>query len=337
MFTRQKGIWMLAGFFLLTVLYLPAQLLAAPYFEGKRITIVVGYAAGGGYDRMARVLAKHLPKYIPGKPTIIVENMPGASSIIASNYIYNVAKPDGLTIGSIERGLPIAQLLKAEGIKFDLTKYSWIGSVASEATVLTLRTDLPYKTFDGLLKAKSTIMLGCTGPGDNAAQFSLLLKEFVGVNLKLINYPSNADIWLAIERKEVDGVGGSYTSMKPVIERGLIRPLVRSRLSEPGIEDLPVDEDLTADKMGKTIMAIRTAPCRVGRPYVAPPKTPADIVNTLRDAFGKAAQDQELKEDSKKLLITIDYLPADECLKVLNYVLNQPEDIVKEMSKYLKF
>lgn len=334
---KWQGTKLLMSFFALAIFFSPVGLLAAPYYEGKMIKIIVGHEAGGGYDRLARLLAKHLPKHIPGKPTIIVENMPGAATIIASNYIYSVAKPDGLTLGAIDRGLPVAQLVKGEGIKFDLTKFSWIGSAAMESTILCLRSELPYKTIDDLRKAKEPIYLGSVGQASNDYHFSILLKEFVGLNLKIVTYVSSPSINLAIERKEVDGRAGSYTALKPFIERGVMRPLIRCRISQAGIENLPVDEDQTASKMGKVIMAMRSAPDRVGRPYVAPPGVPFEVINILRESFDKVAKDPELKGESEKIMMPVEYVPADECLKILNFVLMQPEDIVKEFSKYIKF
>ena len=183
---------------------------------------------------MTRLLAKHLPKYIPGKPTIIVENMEGAASIIAANYIYNIAKPDGLTIGTFDRGFPFAQLLKADGVRFDSTKYSWIGSAAVESTVLCLRSGLPYKTVDDLRKAKEPIFVGSVGQASNDYHFPILLKEFAGLNLKMVTYVSGPSINLAIERKEVDGRAGSLTALKPLIERGLMHPAIRCRISLTG-------------------------------------------------------------------------------------------------------
>src|SRR4030042_3483351 len=152
--------------FLLSFFIPPKEVLAAQYYEGKRMIIIVGYGPGGGYDRLARLLAKHLPKYIPGKPSIIVENMPGADSMIAANHLYNIAKPDGLTIGTFTRGLPFAQLTKVDGVKYDLTKYSWIGSSAVEAIILVIRADLPYKTFHDLQKTRAPIPMGGTGAAD---------------------------------------------------------------------------------------------------------------------------------------------------------------------------
>ena len=310
----------------------------AQNFQGKTVTIVVGYKAGGGYDSTARLLARHLPKYLPGKPTVIVQNMPGANSIIAANHIYNVAKPDGLTIGTFNRNLPIAQLLKVEGVKYDVTKFQWIGSAANESTILAVRSDLPYKSFEDLKKAKEPVVIGSTGPGANTHDFPLLLKELLGLNFKIVSgYSSSADIMLAVERKEVDGRAGSFTSLRPFIERGLVRPLVRARASEPGIDKLPMDESMAPNPRAKAIMALRSAPEQVARPYVLPPATPADIVKVYRDAFSKVVNDKELEAEQKKAKVDLEYLPGDQAQKILVEVLNQPKDIVDEFGKYIKF
>src|SRR2546423_4164714 len=148
---------------------------------------------------MVVMLALHLPNYIPGKPTVIVQNMLGGNSIIAGNHIYNVAKPDGVTIGPFNRNLPIAQLNGVQGVKYDMTKFEWIGSAANETTILAVRNDLPYKTFDDLRKAKENVIIGSTGPGANTHDFPLLLKDLLGVKLKIgSGYSSSADIMLAV-------------------------------------------------------------------------------------------------------------------------------------------
>jgi tripartite-type tricarboxylate transporter receptor subunit TctC len=311
---------------------------AAPAYEGKTVTIIVGYRPGGGYDRTARLLARHLPKHLPGKPTVIVQNMPGANSIIAANHVYNVAKPDGLTIGTFNRNLPLAQLTKVQGVKFDITKFAWIGSAASESTILALRSDLPYRTVDELRKADQPIVIGTTGPGANTHDFPLLLKEFLGFNLKIVSgYSSSADIMLAIERKEVDGRAGSYTSIRPFIDRGLVRPVVRARATEPGIEKLPVDEDLAPTARGRTIMALRSGPEIIGRPYVMPPGTGEELVKIMREAFAKVARDSELVDEAKKAQMEIEYVSGDQALKIITEVLSQPQDVVDEFGKYIKF
>jgi tripartite-type tricarboxylate transporter receptor subunit TctC len=286
---------------------------------------------------MARILAKHLPKHIPGNPVVLVESMPGADSIIAANHTYRIAKPDGLTIGTFNRGLIYAQLLNAQGVRFDLTKFAWIGSPAVEATVLTVRTDMPYKTFGDITKATTPVIMGSTGPADSTGQLPLLLKEFFNIKMKMVNYPSSADVMLAIERKEIDGKGASYSSIKPLIDRGVVRPLLRGRVSEKGTENLPIDEDLTSDKKAKALLAMRTGPDRISRPYVAPPGTPPEVMKILRTAFSSVSRDPELLKDAEKTMISIEYVSADETLKIVKELLGQPEELVKEFNKFIKF
>jgi tripartite-type tricarboxylate transporter receptor subunit TctC len=329
--------FLLIGCFVFAGLIFPEGLLAAPYYQGKRITIVVGFSPGSGYDRMTRMIIRYLPKYIPGKPTFIVENMPGGSSMIAANQVFNIAKPDGLTLGSINRGLPVAQMMKTEGINFDLSKVAWIGSMATESIVFCVRGDLPYKTVDDLKKSNKEFFMSSGGPMTSGAQFCMLLKEFLKLNVQDITYTNTADSLLAVERKEVDGTSGTYSTLRPLIERGVLRPLLRGRNAEAGIENLPIDEELTADKTGKKIMAMRSATEQVGRPYVAAPGTPPEVMKILRDAFANVAKDPQLQADARKSMMPVEYLSAEECLKVINYLLNQPGDVVKEFNKYIKF
>ena len=313
----------------------PAQPAA---YAGKTITLIVGYKPGGGYDATARLLARHLPRHIPGTPTVIVQNMPGGNSIIAANHVYTAAKPDGLTLATFNRNLPIAQLTKVQGVKFDMTKFAWIGSAANEVTVLAIRADLPYRTFDELRKAKETVVIGSTGPSANTHDFPLLLKDLLGINLKIVSgYLSSADIMLAVERKEVDGRAGSYTSLHPFIERNLVRPVVRARSSEPAVAMLPVDETLAPTARAKAILALRSAPEAIARPYVMPPRTPEEFLRIMRQAFARAIVDPQLLADAQKAGLDVAFTPAAEALKVMQEVLAQPKDIVDEFSKYVKF
>ena len=324
---------------LVALALIPFAAVAQPSpYAGKTVTIVVGYKAGGGYDATARLLARHLPKHIPGKPTMIVQNMPGANSLIAANHVFSVAKPDGLTIGTFNRNLPIAQLTKVDGVKFDMRKFVWIGSAASESTILAIRTDLGYKNLDDLKKASKTVVIGATGPGANTYDFPLLLKELLGLNLKIVSgYSSSADIMLAIERKEVDGRAGSFSSIRPFIDRKLVHPVIRARASEAGIEKLPVDESLAPNARAKAIMALRSAPEVIGRPYVMPPGTPDATAKIMREAFASVMQDKELVAESTKAKMELEFVHGDEAQKVLKEVLEQPKDVVEEFSKYIKF
>jgi tripartite-type tricarboxylate transporter receptor subunit TctC len=165
----------------------------------------------------------------------------------------------------------------------------------------------------------------------------MIIQAYTGLKIKMITYPSSADVMLAVERKEVDGRGGTYSSLKPFVDRGVVRALVRGSVSEPGIENLPVNEDLTQDKMGKTLMAMLSSADGMGRPYVAPPGTPAEVMTILKEAFAKVAKDPEAMEDAKKNKMAIQYVPADDVMKTLQFTMSQPPDVVKEFSKYVKF
>lgn len=334
---KRRTLSLLLIFSVLSIFNLPKEGVAAPYYEGKMMRIVVGFPPGGGYDRMARMIAKYLPKYVPGKPNVIVENMPGASGMVAANYVYNLAKPDGLTLGAINRVTPAAQLLKIDGVKFDMLKYEWVGAAAVETSAFVVRNDLPYKTFDDLKKVKE-FNVGATGPGDSTYNFAILIKQYLGVNLKITTgYPGTSDIALAVERKEIDGYAGAYSSQRPFIARGLLRPLLRSAIPSPGIEKLPSAEDLATDPMGKTIFKMYSVSDRVGRPYVARPGTPPEIMNILRDAFAKIIKDPELQKEADKMLMEAEYVSANDCIKEIQFFLNQPQDVVNEFKKYIKF
>jgi tripartite-type tricarboxylate transporter receptor subunit TctC len=326
----------LIGVAMMPFLLAPARA-QAPFYEGKTITIVIGTASGGSIVA-ARIIANQLGKYIPGNPAVVVQSMLGGAHIVASNHVFNTAKPDGLTLLAANPNIAIAQLIKVEGVRFDVRKFEWLGSSGSDGVVLTIRSDLPYKTFDELRKADRELVVGTTGPGSNAHDFPLLLKEFAGVKFKFVSgYPANSDILLAIERKEVDVWAAFAATVRPVAQRGTVRPLVRARVSSPGFDDLPVDESFTASPVGKALMSIKTAPLAVGRPLAAPPGTPADRVALLRDAITKVLKDPELEAAGRKAQIDFKHIPADEVHKSISAILHQPPEVQQEMVKHLKF
>lgn len=309
-----------------------------PSFAGKTVTMLVGYAPGGGYDRIARSVARFLGRYLPGTPSVIVQNMPGANSIVAANHLFNAVRPDSLTVGLFNRNLVVGQLLKVEGMRFDMRRFAWIGSMASETTVLAIRTDLPYRQATDLRTASPEVVIGATGPGASTYDFPLLLKAFARFNLRIVSgYPSSADIMLAIERREVDGRAGSYSSLKPFIDRGLVRPLVRTRASVPAIASLPVDEDLVSDPRAKAVMRLRSTPEQIGRPFVMPPGTPAEVVRVFREAFRRVSQDREFLDEAERAGFEIEFIPGDRALAVIHEILSAPADVVKVFSQFFRF
>ncbi|HEV8342879.1 MAG TPA: tripartite tricarboxylate transporter substrate-binding protein [Candidatus Binatia bacterium] len=326
----------LVSFSLVLFMVSPARS-QAPYYDGKTITILIG-TAGGGSIVAARIIAQYLGKYIPGNPTVIVQPMLGGAHIVASNHVFNTAKPDGLTLLAANPNIAVAQLIKVDGVRFDVSKYEWIGSSGADGVVLTVRSDLPYKTFDDLRKADRELVVGSTGPGSNAHDFPLMLKEFAGAKFRFVSgYPANSDVLLAIERKEVDIWAAFAATVRPVVQRGTVRPLVRARVPTPGFDNLPVDEDLTTNPVGKAIMGIKGAPLAIGRAVAAPPATPADRVALLREALAKVLKDPGLEADGKKAQIDFDHIPGDQVLKAISAILQQPPEVQKEMVKYIKF
>ena len=323
----------------LGVLLLAASVQAQqPSFSGKTITIVVGFTPGGGYDQIARLMARYLPKYLPGSPAVIIQNMPGAGSIIAANHVYNVAKPDGLTLGLFNRNLVLGQLVKVEGFKFDMNRFSWVGSMASETTVLAIHTQLPYREAVELRRANPPVVVGATAPGANTYDFPLLLKALAGFQLRIISgYPSSAEIMLAVERREVDGRAGSYSSLKPFIDRGLVRSVVRARASVPATARLPVDEDLVTDERSKAVMRLRSTPEVIGRPFTLSPGTPADILNIYREAFRKVSEDRDFLAEAERAGFEINFVSGDQVLRIMREVLNAPSDVVKIFAQFFKF
>jgi tripartite-type tricarboxylate transporter receptor subunit TctC len=307
------------------------------FYEGKTVTLVIG-ASGGSLEIAARIVARHLGKHLPGNPTVIVQNMTGAAHLVATNHVYNVAKPDGLTLLASNPNVGIAQLTKVEAARFDVRRFQWLGSTGADGVALSIRSDLPYKSWEELKKADRELVVGTTGPGSNAHDFPLLLKEFAGAKFKFVSgYPANADILLAIERREVDLWAAFATTIKLAADRGAVRPIVRGRVAIPGFESLPVDEELATSSVGKAIMGIRAAPLAIGRAFAAPPATPADRVKLLREALAKAVKDAEFNEEMKKARIEVGYIAPEEVLKMFNALLEQPPEVQREMVKYIKF
>jgi tripartite-type tricarboxylate transporter receptor subunit TctC len=230
----------------------------------------------------------------------------------------------------------MAQLAGLPQVRFDIQQFEWLGSSGSDGALFSIRADLPYKTFKEFKDSGRELIAGTTGPGSNAYDMPLLLKEFAGANLKLLKgYAANSDILLAIERKEVDAYAALGTTIKLAVDRGAVRALVRARAPVSGFNDLPIDEDLTTDPVGKSLMAIRGIPLLIGRPFAVRPGTPADRVAILRDALAKAMADPELLAEAKKAQIEINYISGPEVTKSFHEMMNQPPQVIEAMKKYL--
>jgi tripartite-type tricarboxylate transporter receptor subunit TctC len=333
----------LVAFIVLTVLPVKAQ---TPY-QGKTITIIVGTVAGDLYDLYARAIALFMGRYIPGSPNVIVQNMPGAGHMIAANYLYNVAKPDGLTMGAINAGLYFEQLIGRAEVKFDWTQYNWIGNATKSPQVLYMRADSPYKTIDDVRNAKEPPKCGTTGTGNMGYLVPKLLEETVGAKFNVVpGYQGGSEIDLAVERGEIQCRSLSteaYFSREPFLtwrKNGFSRELVqggRARIEK--LPDTPTVFELMdkykTSAQGRRLAAALLASGEFHRPYLAPPKVPPEQVKILRDAFNKTMKDPEFLAETKKKRLDIDPTTGEEVQALTKDVMNQPPEVIERLKKMM--
>jgi tripartite-type tricarboxylate transporter receptor subunit TctC len=320
------------------VLAIPAPALAqADFYKGKTVAIVIG-AKTGSLAVAAQLVGRHLGKYIPGNPTVINRQMPGGAHLNATNHIFNVAEADGLSILAANPNVAMGQLAKLPNVRFDANKFIWLGSSGPDGVMFAIRADLPFKTFQEMRDSGKEFVAGTTGPGSNAHDMPLLLKEFAGFSkLRLVaGYAANSDILLAVERKESDAYSALATTIQLAVDRGAVRPLVRTRTPVPGWNQLPTDESLATNDTGRALMAIRGIPQSIGRAFAVRPGTPPERVAILRAALAKALKDPELLAEAKKAKINIQAISDADVTKWFGELLNQPPQVLAAMNKYLK-
>jgi tripartite-type tricarboxylate transporter receptor subunit TctC len=300
---------LLACFLISPVSRLKAQ---TPYYQGKQIRVIIGSSTGGGYDLWARLLAAHYGKHIPGNPNIIVQNMPGAGSLVAANHVYNVAKPDGLTLGAILPALYFDQLVGRKEVKFDWAKFSWIGSPEQNEPLHYMRADTPFQSIEDIRNAKEPPRCGSSGTGTTGHYIPRLLDETLGTKHTIVGgYQGGSEIDLAVERNEVQcwsPLIATFFGREPYIswmKRGFVRVLVQmGRKRDSRLENVPtiyelMDKHNTPDS-GKRLARVVLTAATLGRPIVAPPGLPAEQLNLLRKAYLQTLKDPELLAEIKK-------------------------------------
>jgi tripartite-type tricarboxylate transporter receptor subunit TctC len=339
-----KNYYLSLPIFLLTA---TAALAQAPNFRGKTITIVVGYLAGDGYDIWARLLAAHLGKHIPGAPNLVAQNMPGAGSMIAANHIYNVAKPDGLTMGSIGPSLYLDQLVGKKEVQFDWARFGWVGSTENTPWLLYMKTDTPYKTIEDVRKAKQPPKCSATGTGTSGHFIPRLLEEALAAKFTVVmGYQGGAEQDLAFERGEVVCRSLSiptFFAREPFTtwrKNNLVRILMQTgRKRDPRMPDVPTIHELMNEyKTPAPTRALVTAILAsgdLGRPFITPPGIPADRLKILRDGFRKTMADPAFLADVKARKLEVDPDFGEELEIIAREAVSQPRDIVERMKKLL--
>ncbi len=310
----------------------------ADFYKGKTIAIVIG-AKTGSLAVAAQVVGRHLGKHIPGNPTVINRQMPGGAHLNATNHIFNVAEADGLTILAANPNVAMGQLAKLPNVRFDANKFIWLGSSGPDGSMFAIRAIAAVQDLPGDAETSGKeFVAGTTGPGSNAHDMPLLLKEFAGLSkMRLVaGYAANSDILLAVERGESDAYSALATTIQLAVDRGAVRPLVRTRTPVPGWNHLPTDESLATNDTGRALMAIRGIPQSIGRAFAVRPGTPPERVAMLRDALAKTLKDPEFLAEAKKAKIDMEYISADVVTKSFADLLNQPPQVLDAMNKYLK-
>ena len=337
----------IAGIFLAIIAFhvssAPAQ--TTPFYKDKTIRIIVGFTSGGLYDQYARLLARYMGKHIPGNPSIIVQNMPGAGSIIATNYVSSVAKPDGLALGMIGSGIYLDQLLGVKEAQFDVRKMQFIGSVDQRDLLLYMRADAPWKSVDDILNAKELPKCGATGSSDLTTIMINIMEETLGTKFTNVRgYPGGVEIDLAIEKGELHCRGTGITThfaREPYHtwhKNGFDRHILQTgSKKDPRIADAPTLIDLMDKRktpaLGRSVAKLLLLSATVGRPLITTPGVPADRVQLLREAYAKAFKEPELLAEAKKARMEVELLAGADVERDMRDSINQPKDVVDRVKK----
>ncbi|HEY1544688.1 MAG TPA: hypothetical protein VGG01_20000 [Xanthobacteraceae bacterium] len=313
----------------------------ADFYKGRTVEVYVGYSTGGGYDIYARALARQLGRFIPGHPTVVVKNMPGAGSLRLANWLANAAPRDGTAFGTIGRGTAFDPVLGQPGAEFKGPDLSWIGSMNREVSICGAWHDAGVNSFEDL-KTKG-LLIGGVSPNDDTVQFAKVLNYVLGTKLKVVaGYPGGNDIVLAMERGEVKGrCGWSWSSVltaRPTwIKEKKIKVLVQLSLSKhPDLPDVPLITDLAANASQRQMLRLIFARQVMGRPFVAPPGIPADRLAALRLAFMQTLADKYFVAEAAQARLEIGAVSGEEVQKLVKELYATPADVAKQAATALK-
>jgi tripartite-type tricarboxylate transporter receptor subunit TctC len=313
---------------------------ATAFFKGKTLRIVVGSGVGSGYDITARTLARHMPAHIPGNPTIIVQNQPGAGGAIMTNSLYAAGPFDGTAIGAPFNGTPTMPLLQPQSVRFDAAKLAYLGSTNRETQVMYVWHTVPVTTLDDVKTTE--LVMGAQAPGSTQYDYPILLDRLLGYKFKVITgYESTPKIHLALERGEVQGTIANWSTLKALNSNWLadkqIRLLAQWGLKKlPELPDVPLIFDYVTSDADRAAMKLMVARLEFGRPFFLPPGVPADRVEALRRAFDATVKDPAFLADAAQAKIDIDPLSGEAVQTLVEEVSKTPADIVARVREALE-
>jgi tripartite-type tricarboxylate transporter receptor subunit TctC len=303
---------------------------AGEFYKGKSVTMIIASSPGGGYDTQGRLIARHIGRKLPSNPTIIVQNMPGAGGITAANHLYNVAPKDGTVFGLVQREALTANLISPENVRFEITKFNWIGNISSETGIVVAWETSPVKTLADLFKTE--MIVGGTGPIIDTETTPRLMNALIGTKFKIISgYPGTSEILLAMQRGELHGLGDwSWSNIKArnmeMVKDGKILLLMQSALTkDPDLPNLPFILDYAKTPEDRRLMEFLLAPKAVARPVAAPPTVPADRVQALRDAFIGLKTDPEFVGDVTKSKLEVALSSGAEVERIIALIGTTPK------------
>jgi tripartite-type tricarboxylate transporter receptor subunit TctC len=312
----------------------------ADFYRGKQITFMVGSSPGGGYDAIARLVARHLVNHIPGNPGVIVQNTPGGGSLTMTNRITRVAPQDGTVMGLVQRGVLLAQLTKQPNVQFDVTKLNWIGSVSPEISLVVAWSTAPVKTVPDLLSKQ--LIVGGTGATSDLEASARLLNATIGTKFKIVSgYPGQGDVSLAMERGEIQGTADwSWSEIKArhadYLEEKKITLLLQNALRKaPDLPDVPLTMDFIKEDTDRKVAQLYFGLKQIARPILAGPGVPADRLEALRTAFMMLKDDADFKADAAKTGIEVDPTPAQEIDAYVKLAASASAEVVRRLTEIL--
>jgi len=309
-------------------------------FTGKTVTMIIGFGPGGGYDLWARTVARHIGKHLPGNPTVAPQNMEGAGSYRAANFIYSVAPKDGTNIALISRDAVLGPLTGAPGAQFDATKFSWLGTPAIETNICIAYHTAPVKNVQDLKQKE--LVVGDTGVGTGTHSYPKALDDILGLKFRIVGgYPSSADVFLAMERGEVQGFCESYDSVKvrrpDWIPGGTVAVLFQGGSKpNPELKDVPFIVDLAQKPEDKQAIEFLYAGQGIGRPFIAPPNLPAATLKILRDAFAATMTDPDFIAETGLRKLTIDAESGEDLEALVKKTYATPKPIIERIAKLIQ-
>ena len=304
----------------------PAAAADAGYFRGKTVTYIVATGPGGGYDSYGRLIARYMQKFLPGS-RFVVRNVPGAGHIVGANTIY-AAKPDGLTIGMFNTGLIYDQLLKREGVLFDLNKFSWIGKAANDTRALMLSKTSGFRTIDDLLKSRAPIKFAAAGVGSAAYNDTRILADALHLNVQIVPGFTGNEGEMSMLRNEVVAEVGTAESMEEFVKQGHGYFALAISGDPAALPGVPRATQYVKDERGKRLLALINALSEIGRLTAGPPGIPANVLNEERQAFDAAVKDAQFLAEAKKLDLDIHPASGQQVEVKIKAALNQPPETV---------